>query len=108
MRKDWIASTSHLYGIPACRNKHTQELAIASKRGELWVYNDELAGCLVRSGKVVRKVRELLFEGTLERLYKGDEYQFRIPNALVPEVVKLLGIKRRFSTQLSALNGDGL
>lgn len=92
-RNNWVPSIVKFLGHGCVIHTGTKELLLASKRGEIWIYDDSRCSALIRSPKIASRVGNLVKSTSLNDLKKGEEAVVKFDNSLLPQMIKLLGIK---------------
>lgn len=102
--KHWKPSEKNLYGHRAIEHRITKEVCLASKRGEIWAYSDAVASVLCKTPQSLRKVLQIARLRLFGRLKRDCEGVVRLPNTLIPQVIKILNIPKTRPAQARAAN----
>lgn len=111
----WKPSSSKLYGHPCIEFVYPDtrfargytEYALASKRGEIYAFNDELATILCLNPKVAKLVAGELQVRDFQGISEGDEVTFKAPISLVPKMIEILKIPKTRPAQARMANAYG-
>jgi hypothetical protein len=101
----WKPTSLKLFNkVLACKNSETNELASASKYGEIYEFSGSLVGCIVRSPIAAKRVAKLANNANFEPIKAGEEALFKLPLEKLDQLVKSLKIKKNRSSMAKVLN----
>lgn len=106
MRKEWFPSKKLFGGFRCIENRHTGELCLYGKNGEIWEFsenNEPRYSCSVWGQYGPNRMAALLQAKRHEAVEKGSETLFRFNSDLLPKVVGILCVPKTRPVQIRLL-----
>lgn len=103
----WRPAFGRLYDHPAIEMAYPngeRELCLSGKKGEIWAFSDTQACVLCFSPVLANLVRKLALIAPWRGSRKGDEQVIKVPNHIVPKIIKQMRIPTSRSSQIKAAN----